>query len=194
MTNRVVLSEGVEVRSANGPLVTSIVGQPAPGTTNNGDGAIRCVYVGKNAVLSGFTLTNGHTRADSGADDAELSGGGAWCESGGVLTNCTLTANSASWDGGGASASTLNNCNGDGIPRFDMGAYEFDPGVLLRLSVALRPSGLRLEWPATALGAKLQRTSSLTNPAWQNVPGSETAITVTLPLGDLMEFFRLVRP
>ena len=36
MTNRVVLSEGVEVRSVNGPLVTSIAGQPAPGTTDKG--------------------------------------------------------------------------------------------------------------------------------------------------------------
>ena len=112
MTNRVVLSEGVEVRSVNGPLVTSIAGQPAPGTTNNGDGAIRCVYVGKNAMLSGFTLTNGHTLTwaqNRGWDDKELSGGGAWCESGGVLTNCTLTGNSA-WNGGGASGGTLNNC------------------------------------------------------------------------------------
>ena len=53
--------------------------------------------------------------------------------------------------------------DGDGIARFDMGAYEFDPGVLLRLSVALTPAGLRLEWPVTALGAKLQRTTSLPN-------------------------------
>ncbi len=68
MTNRVVVPEGVEVRSVNGPLVTLIAGQAAPGTTNNGDGAIRCVYVGTNAVLSGFTLTNGHTRTDWGSE------------------------------------------------------------------------------------------------------------------------------
>jgi len=107
MTNRVVVPEGVEVHSVNGPLVTLITGQPAsdPDEWGNEYGAIRCVYVGTNAVLSGFTLTNGHTfRGGWG-----WSGGGAWCESSGVLTNCTLTDNWAQF-GGGAYGGTLNNC------------------------------------------------------------------------------------
>ncbi|HOC57754.1 MAG TPA: choice-of-anchor Q domain-containing protein, partial [Verrucomicrobiota bacterium] len=108
MTNRVVVTEGVEVRSVNGPLLTVIEGLAVAGTTN-GDGAIRCVYVGPNAVLSGFTLTNGHTRTD-GDFDKEGSGGGAWCEWSGVISNCTLRANSASDHGGGAYDGTLNNC------------------------------------------------------------------------------------
>ena len=84
--------------------------------------------------------------------------------------------------------------DGDGIARFDMGAYEFDPGLLLELNVALTPTGLRLEWPVTALGSKLQRTASLTNPVWQDVPGSETATTITIPVTDTAEFYRLVKP
>jgi parallel beta-helix repeat protein len=92
----------------NGPLVTFIEGGAAAGG-GNGEGAIRCVYVGTNAVLSGFTLTNGHTRT-LGDYYREWSGGGAWCELSGVLTNCTLSGNLASYLGGGAYFGTLNNC------------------------------------------------------------------------------------
>jgi predicted outer membrane repeat protein len=109
MTNRVAIDKPLLVRSLNGPSVTFITGQPAPGTTTNGDGAIRCAYVGANAVLSGFTLTNGHTQTIE--DSKAGSGGGAWCEPSGVVTNCTLSGNSASYlGGGGAFGGTLNNC------------------------------------------------------------------------------------
>jgi len=86
--------------------------------------------------------------------------------------------------------------DGDGVARFDMGAYEFDPAVPLIIitRVALTPSDLRLEWPVTALGSKLQRTTSLQNPLWQDVPGSETATSVTVPVANAAEFFRLVKP
>ncbi len=53
---------------------------------------------------------------------------------------------------------------------------------------------MRLDWPAPALGAKLQRTVTLTNPVWQDIPGSETATTVTLPLANAAESLRLVKP
>ncbi len=109
LTNRVVVLEWVEVRSENGPSVTFIAGQPVPGTTNNGYGAIRCVYVGTNAVLSGFTLTNGHTWTVGEYSKAQ-SGGGVWCEKSGMVTNCTLTDNSARRGGGGAFNGTLKNC------------------------------------------------------------------------------------
>jgi hypothetical protein len=109
MTNRLAITKAVSVLSVNGPTFTSIAGRIAPGTSGNGNGAIRCVYVGTNALLSGFTLTNGHTRAIGDAEK-ERSGGGAWCEGSGVLTNCTLNRNSASSLGGGAYAGALNNC------------------------------------------------------------------------------------
>ncbi len=108
MASRVALAEGVEVRSENGPLATIIEGQAVPGTTN-GAASIRCAYIGSNAVLSGFTLTNGHTRT-SGDRNKEMCGGGACCEVSSVLTNCILTGNSASAEGGGAWQGTLYNC------------------------------------------------------------------------------------
>jgi hypothetical protein len=90
-TNRVALNKAILVRSVNGPDVTIIKG----GT------ATRCVYVAAGATLSGFTLTNGTATGESG--------GGAWCDTSGVLTNCIITGNQAD-HGGGVYQGTLNHC------------------------------------------------------------------------------------
>jgi hypothetical protein len=108
LLNRVTLSDGVEVHSVNGPSATVIYGQPAPGG-GHGDGAVRCAFLGNGSRLSGFTLTNGHTRV-SGATGLEQSGGGAWCQTAEVLTNCILTGNAAARDGGGVDGGTLYRC------------------------------------------------------------------------------------
>jgi len=108
MTNRVAIDKAVTVESLMGPEVTVIEGAPAPGG-GDGDGAVRCVYLGTNAILSGFTLTNGHTRLD-GDFLQEQSGGGVWCESSATLTNCIVTGNSANSGGGGVFQGTLYHC------------------------------------------------------------------------------------
>ena len=109
LTNRVAITKPIVVRSVNGPAVTIIRGTFHPGSVAGcGDAAVRCAYVGDNAVLSGFTLTNGETLSDgyySGYD-----GGGAFYESSGVLNNCTLTSNPAWYAGGAGGGSTLSNC------------------------------------------------------------------------------------
>ena len=97
MTNRLAIAKPVTVRSVNGPAATVIRGAGPVG-----DGAVRCAYVGTNAVLSGFTLANGATLFNG--DHREESGGGAWCEISGALSNCVLSGCSASYGGGGRMA------------------------------------------------------------------------------------------
>lgn len=107
LTNRVAIDKSISVRSVNGYAATIIKGAPAPGG-GTGDGALRCVYVGTNAVLSGFELMDGHTR-DAGALD-QRRGGGVWSEASGIVSNCLVKACSAAAQGGGAAHGTLWNC------------------------------------------------------------------------------------
>lgn len=108
MTNRVVISRPVRLRSVNGSDVTTILGSKAT-EGGNGDGAIRCVYLVEGASLSGFTLSGGATRT-SGNTEREQQGGGVWCATtNAVVRDCVLTGNSAVL-GGGASGGTFERC------------------------------------------------------------------------------------
>lgn len=107
LTNRVLIGKAIAIRSVNGPVVTAIKGHQVPGWTN-WDGAVRCAYVGTNAVLDGFTLTNGATRSSTLV--GEGTGGGVYCALSGIVTNCVINGNSAGYEGGGAYLGTLNNC------------------------------------------------------------------------------------
>ena len=102
LTNRVAVDKPITVQSVNGPEETSIVGK-GPG----GDDAVRCVYVGSNATLIGFTLTNGHTRDVFGGGDE--CGGGGWLEVSAVASNCIFSGNNAR-EGGGVRGGVLRNC------------------------------------------------------------------------------------
>lgn len=103
MTNRVAITNAVTVQSLNGPAATAIRGGGLSGN------AVRCGYVGTNAILSGFTLDFGYTRT-AGDLRTEQSGAGVWCEASGSLSNCVLTSNWANWSGGGTYGGTLHNC------------------------------------------------------------------------------------
>jgi hypothetical protein len=115
LTNRVAINKAITVQSVNGPAATIIQGYQVPGTTN-GSSAVRCVYLTTNAVISGFTLTNGAT-LNSGDAYFEESGGGLYCSPNSIATNCLVIVNSAYNNGGGASGpgtfsgGTLVNCS-----------------------------------------------------------------------------------
>ena len=109
LTNRVALTQALAVSSVNGPFATIIQGAWDPATTN-GPLAVRCAWLTNGASLSGFTLRNGATQPYTGLVGSPLvSGGGVWCAStNGIVSNCVLTNNVASF-GGGISYGTLNN-------------------------------------------------------------------------------------
>jgi hypothetical protein len=88
-TNRVSITNPVTVLAYAGPH----------GTTISGGSQMRCVYVGTNALLSGFTLTGGMSQNN---------GAGAWCEASGVVSNCVFTGNVVlNGDGGGVFGGTV---------------------------------------------------------------------------------------
>jgi hypothetical protein len=108
-TNRVTLTNAVTLQSLNGPAVTLIVGCHVAGTGPALTNAVRCVGMGNNAVLSGFTLTNG----EAGFGNYPAGGGVAYIygSGGGTVTNCILIGNLATNSaGGGADRVTLINC------------------------------------------------------------------------------------
>ncbi len=110
LTNRVALNLPIVVLSVNGYSATVIQGAWDPVSTN-GPGAVRCAYLADGAVLNGFTLQNGATRAtgDGYAGGPLESGGGIFCNStNGIVSNCLLTNNSAVY-GGGIGFGTLDN-------------------------------------------------------------------------------------
>ena len=84
--------------SVNKPVALTSVNGPAT-TVVNGGGATRCVWLGTDAVLSGFTLTNG----------SAYYGGGVWSETTGSVSNCVISSNSACF-GGGAYGGRLYHC------------------------------------------------------------------------------------
>jgi len=103
-TNRVAVDKPLTLRSVNGPELTIING-----------GGIRCVYLTNGASLSGFTLTGGVASFYTPSVTSASSGGGVWCESlSALVSNCVLTGNSASGEGGGAYQGTLNTCTLNG--------------------------------------------------------------------------------
>ncbi|NLF39796.1 PKD domain-containing protein [bacterium] len=105
--NRVAVKKPIAVRSLNGPGATIIMGEKTSGVY-----AVRCAYLDGDAVLSGFTLSNGQIRSYAAGDALrDRRGAGAWVElSRGTLSNCMLTANHAYDSGGGVYGGVLQDC------------------------------------------------------------------------------------
>lgn len=167
--NRVCIRTPIEVRSVNGPNATVIKGAFDPETETCGPSAVRCVYLTTNATLSGFTLTNGYTRAIGdkyydragggvllctnatvsrckiSGNRAKTYGGGAFFYQGGRLINCLLIYNSAGSSGGGAYthlSGSLLNCTlvSNAVPTYG-GGVSFYVGGSISNSILWGNSG-----------------------------------------------------
>ena len=108
--SRVVVTNAIRLESVNGPGVTFVDG----GRETDSDGLViagtRCVYLGNDAVLSGFTLTNGLAAYFGFADGTPvIEGGGILASASAGVTNCILTGSLAN-RGGGVCGGILYNC------------------------------------------------------------------------------------
>ena len=81
LSNRVLVVKGITIKSVNGPEQTIILGEGPLGGS-----AVRCILIDK-AVISGFTLSNGHTQAEASINGE---GGGAYGYSTATITNCII--------------------------------------------------------------------------------------------------------
>jgi len=105
LSNRIVVTRDITVRSVNGAAQTTIRGSQATGG-GCGPDAVRCVYMTA-GVLEGFTLTAGHT-AISGNYGLNQSGGGAHAL-GGTIKRCAIIDNVANGQGGGVYKGVVEN-------------------------------------------------------------------------------------
>ncbi len=125
LSNRVMISKGIMLRSVNGPENTIICGAPALMTGEMGTNAVRGVYI-NTGILSGFTVSNGYTQV-TGNPGYETSGGGIWCTNGCIITNCVIAGSGAETWGGCVwcfNGGTLNNCTISGnIGRYGGGSF-----------------------------------------------------------------------
>ncbi len=112
LTNRVCVDKPITVRSLSGPAGTFIVGAASGGTNEYGFDAVRGVWLGSGATLSGFTVTNGFTFAkdEDAEQEFDFVGGGVFCsDSSGTISNCVIAGNAAPVAGGGVYQGTLYN-------------------------------------------------------------------------------------
>jgi hypothetical protein len=117
LSNRVAVTKEITVKSVNGAVATTIRGyEPPPGTDDPADWhPVNCAYLTTNALLIGFTLTDGHIGVNSYTTNCSVRdcviasnyAGGALC---GTLYNCLLIGNTNSCAGAGCSESMLNDC------------------------------------------------------------------------------------
>ena len=90
--NRVALTNAVTLCSVNGPLVTTIVGSQDPTLP------LRCVFLGTNAMLTGFTITGGAVGLLTSAGFTKFGGGGVYGRTaadfsigGSIVSNCVIS-------------------------------------------------------------------------------------------------------
>ena len=110
---RCPVDEDRHVVADAGPFETFIVGAPSTDETRDfdgcGPGAVRCLSIGKNSTLSGFTITGGRTDLATAADGLK-SGAGGYNNTASILFNCIISNNIASGKGSAVRNGKLVNC------------------------------------------------------------------------------------
>jgi len=128
LSNRVLITKNITVRSVNGPKGTIILGKEATGG-GNGTGAVRCVFMTTGKIY-GFTISNGFTLTSGSAYDS--SGGGVYFFGGGLVSGCKISGNSANGGVGGTFChlgGTVSNCTINGNSSLSGGGVKFSQGA-----------------------------------------------------------------
>jgi len=142
---RVILTNGITLRSLNGPAVTVI----------DGGNVARCLSVGnQNALVEGFTIKNGYNSSSGGGAvmsagalrscivvsnhvyegsfaPESASGGGLYLSGNSTVDNCLITHNTATSEGGITSPDGLNFYYFPGY-SYGGGIYQNSSNVLIR--------------------------------------------------------------
>ncbi|HBA85048.1 MAG TPA: hypothetical protein DCZ95_13225, partial [Verrucomicrobia bacterium] len=82
-SNRVYIDRPISVQSVNGPEVTVI----------DGAGVVRCVYLGMDSELIGFTLRHGRMEGSGYLAGSDLGGAGGYIMARSALLNCIIVSN-----------------------------------------------------------------------------------------------------
>ncbi len=101
-SNVVIATNGVHIRSVNGPEVTVI------GRTNQVFG--RGAFLGAGSSLQGFTVRNFKSRPPGSDLDLEMAGGGIYCSGPDIyVRNCIIQGNRAETWGGGVNGGIIED-------------------------------------------------------------------------------------
>ena len=112
--SRVVVPQGVTLRSSDGAENTFIVGANASVPEDeygNGEDAIRGVFLNTGARLCGFTVTGGRTAVSNTSDGDHGRGGGVYCRGeGGIYVEDCIISNNVALRGGGVYMGVHKRC------------------------------------------------------------------------------------
>jgi hypothetical protein len=138
-----------------------------------------------NNWAGGFTLTNSpdstNIYAGTFVDTTDVPG---------TSIGYKFVLNGATWESINNRTYTLTSTNQQTLPL----VFFNDVGDLGPISIlTTSPGQAALSWTAGPL-VRLQNATGLMNPAWQDVPNTQGANTITVPIGPNPQFFRLTGP
>ena len=153
--SRAYVPEGVSLVSQGSSADTFIVGadasSPVEGCGGCGADAVRGVFMEKNTVLSGFTVTGGRTGAVSGENTDNVHGGGILARDATAAISDCIISNNVAQRGGGAFYGSYDRCrflentvvlSGNGAAaRGDNGGYGNAATVKLRNCIVAANNG-----------------------------------------------------